>query len=387
MDGSPPPMGVAEYYAEKTLFITGATGFMGKAMVEKLLRCCPGIRAMYILLRPKKGVGVEERLSNFLNNQIFDKLREKYPENLAKLKAMAGDILEENFGLSDEHIKTLQRECQIVFHGAASVRFNMSLKDAVNLNIAGTYRALRLAEGMSKLEVFVHISTSYCRSDVQVLEEKLYACRHNAHHLMELVQWMEPELLDLLQKKITLPEPNTYGYTKCIAEGLVAEYNGRGLKSVSRLVLHENPFVEMFWFPDGTPTHSRLRHRIDAFLSHTIPAYLVDAILWCIGQPRFMVRVKQRVSMGLEMLEHYISRSWCFKNGYFMSLRQRLTPEDDRTFFTNLNDINWMEYMNNYVLGMKYYCLKEDPALLPKARKRYQRMYVAHKVFMVLRFL
>ncbi|XP_050678081.1 putative fatty acyl-CoA reductase CG5065 [Leptidea sinapis] len=140
---------------------------------------------------------------------------------------MAGDILEENFGLSDEHIKTLQRECQIVFHGAASVRFNMSLKDAVNLNIAGTYRALRLAEGMSKLEVFVHISTSYCRSDVQVLEEKLYACRHNAHHLMELVQWMEPELLDLLQKKITLPEPNTYGYTKCIAEGLVAEYNGR----------------------------------------------------------------------------------------------------------------------------------------------------------------
>lgn len=67
-----PSMSIAEYYAGKTLFITGATGFMGKVMVEKLLRDCSDVKKMYLLMRPKKGHSSKERLDELLNFKVIN---------------------------------------------------------------------------------------------------------------------------------------------------------------------------------------------------------------------------------------------------------------------------------------------------------------------------
>lgn len=64
--------GIAEFYNGKTVFITGATGFMGKVLVEKLLRSCPGVDQLYLLMRPSKGKDVTSRLQEFIDNQVTD---------------------------------------------------------------------------------------------------------------------------------------------------------------------------------------------------------------------------------------------------------------------------------------------------------------------------
>lgn len=61
---------IAEFYQDKSIFITGATGFMGKVLVEKLLRSCPGIERVYLLLRPSKGKDVTCRLEELINNEV-----------------------------------------------------------------------------------------------------------------------------------------------------------------------------------------------------------------------------------------------------------------------------------------------------------------------------
>lgn len=61
---------VAEFYNGKTVFITGGTGFMGKVLLEKLLRACPGVAKIYLLIRPKKGQDAHERLKLLLCSPV-----------------------------------------------------------------------------------------------------------------------------------------------------------------------------------------------------------------------------------------------------------------------------------------------------------------------------
>jgi len=61
---------VSAYYNGKTVLITGATGFMGKVLMEKLLRSSPEVKAVYILIRPKAGQSLQERVANMVKCKV-----------------------------------------------------------------------------------------------------------------------------------------------------------------------------------------------------------------------------------------------------------------------------------------------------------------------------
>lgn len=58
---------IPEFYKGKDIFITGGSGFMGKVLIEKLVRSCPDIKRIFMLIRPKKGKNAEERLQTGKN--------------------------------------------------------------------------------------------------------------------------------------------------------------------------------------------------------------------------------------------------------------------------------------------------------------------------------
>ncbi|GBP82272.1 Putative fatty acyl-CoA reductase CG5065 [Eumeta japonica] len=45
---------IQKFYAGATVLVTGGTGFLGKLLLEKLLRSCPDIEKILLLVRPKK---------------------------------------------------------------------------------------------------------------------------------------------------------------------------------------------------------------------------------------------------------------------------------------------------------------------------------------------
>lgn len=64
--GSP----VQEFFRNAVVFITGGTGFMGKVLLEKLLRTCPHIKHIYLLIRYKKGENAEQRLGKIFDDRV-----------------------------------------------------------------------------------------------------------------------------------------------------------------------------------------------------------------------------------------------------------------------------------------------------------------------------
>ncbi|KAI5727164.1 hypothetical protein M8J76_015218 [Diaphorina citri] len=118
---------IKEFYKNSHIFITGGTGFVGIALLEKFLRDVP-FEKIYLLLRPKKGMSVDERLKQVLDNK--DKL-----------------------GISEEQIRLIHANVTVVIHSAASLDFGGSMKETGNANLLGTRRVLGLCAGIANLKV------------------------------------------------------------------------------------------------------------------------------------------------------------------------------------------------------------------------------------------
>lgn len=62
---------IANWFRDQVLLITGSTGFMGKVLVEKLLRDCPDIKTCYLLMRTKRGIEPEQRRDDYINHMVW----------------------------------------------------------------------------------------------------------------------------------------------------------------------------------------------------------------------------------------------------------------------------------------------------------------------------
>lgn len=166
---------IPEYYAGKNVLISGATGFMGKVLLEKLLRSCPEVRSVYVLVRSKAGQSPKARISEILNSKLFEKLQQDQPDFAEKVIAVNSDLTQPELNLSKADQNILAENIDIVFHCAATVRFSEPLKDAVQLNVLATQMMLALAHRMKHLEVFIHISTAYANCNRELIEEVVYS--------------------------------------------------------------------------------------------------------------------------------------------------------------------------------------------------------------------
>jgi thioester reductase-like protein len=115
-----------------TYFVTGATGFIGRHLVERLLEREGDV---HVLVR----AGSRERL---------DRLVERWGA-AERIKPVVGDLGEPRLGLSHADVAALSGEVEHFFHLAAM--YDMTADDASNerLNVGGTRNAVELANALS----------------------------------------------------------------------------------------------------------------------------------------------------------------------------------------------------------------------------------------------
>ncbi|EFX70381.1 hypothetical protein DAPPUDRAFT_61438 [Daphnia pulex] len=218
---------IVEYYKGRSVFVTGATGFMGKVLVEKLLRSCPGIEHLYLLMRPFQDQSVLSRLQGLISNQIFDNVRQQQPEAMAKITAVTGDVTSPEFGLSPSDLQLLIENVSVVFHSAATIKFNEELKAAMEMNVKGPMHLLEICRQMKHLEAVVHVSTAFNNLDRDEIKEEIYVNpKVDPLKLIELLDSLDDDAVKNIEAQLIGNCPNTYTYTKALAEQLLEEKCG-----------------------------------------------------------------------------------------------------------------------------------------------------------------
>nr|XP_034192859.1 putative fatty acyl-CoA reductase CG5065 [Osmia lignaria] len=471
---------IQSFYKGKTIFITGGTGLMGKVLVEKLLYSCSNLNKIYLLARAKRGNSPEARITEMFKLPLFQRIRKQKPEMMKKVIPLNGDVTTDNLGLANEQLKMLINEVDIVFHCAATLRLESKLKEAIEMNTVGTKRMLDLAKRLKNLKAFVYLSTAFCYADKEELDERVYDPSEDPRDIMRMVQWLDESSIDQITPKLLKLHPNTYTYSKRLAEKLVAdEYPnlpcciarpsivtpawrepvagwvdnlngpvglmvgaGKGVirsmhcigtyhaevipvdfainaliaishktatdektKDIQaynitqnrimpvtwgeildkgKKIAYEYPFEGQVWYPDGSIHSNKFVHDLIVFFFHIIPAYLIDFLMLIFRQKRFMVRLQNRISTGLEVLQYFTTREWIFHNTNLLVMAAEMSRKDKEIFPINFLAIDELEYIKNCILGARQYCMKEDLSTLPKARRHQAVMYVVHLIAVYL---
>jgi len=217
---------IAEFYAGKTVALTGGTGFLGQGIIEKLLYSCPDVKKIILLIRNKRGVTPEDRLKSLADKPCFDRVRKVYPNFMEKLAYVNCDLEAEDLGISRQSKKLLRNEVNIFMHCAATLKFNEIIRTAYEMNVQCTRRILKILRRCRQLESFVHVSTAFVNSHnhCDVVEEKIYKRKIDYRDVEKSLKFLSDKQLAGMLNEILDGLPNTYTLTKAWAEdAIVAE--------------------------------------------------------------------------------------------------------------------------------------------------------------------
>ncbi|KAJ8707570.1 hypothetical protein PYW07_011247 [Mythimna separata] len=464
------------------VLLTGGSGFLGKQLVEKLFRACD-VDKVYLLLRPKKGMCIQKRVDEMLQDPVYDMVRKKKPNFAEKIVPIEGDVSEIRLGLSDQDWATITNQVDVIFHMAATTRFDEALRISTMINVRGTREAVLLGKACQKLKSFVYVSTTYANATDRFVEkevvEKFYESPVQPEIMIGMAETFDKERFEAIANDLIKGYPNTYTFAKAIAEEVVrsragdmpvsivrpavvissyrepmpgwadtscaygasglilgpatglihATYAGdneryslvpvdyvnnailaagwhTGIKrdsdiqiyavSSARNLFHWRPVSTKIreighvlptplavWYMFIVNTANKPLFLLLTWLLHYIPGYILDGACMLLGRPpiqfssRF-IKLYNRVYRASMALSYFTTHSWVFKDDNTDRLYHSLSADDKLIFNFDTTDINIMEYVTLWCVGLRRYLMKDGIKHTEYARRKQFWLHKLH---------
>jgi len=275
-------LSVLESFAGKRILLIGFTGFIGKVWLAKILEEVPEIAKIYLLIRRQRSTTAQRRFEKVVaESPLFENLHTRHGDDFGaflseKIEVIEGDVTQQGLGIAPATFERMKSDLDLVINSSGLTDFNPDLRQALSINIDGT---LHLIDFMRRCDhaALLHLSTCYvvgfrdgriaetitpnytpkglvdfdaeaeyesmrrlageiesraesseisARLRQQVLSKgrKLSNTELEAQIRKQRQRWTRDELIEAgMRRARELGWPNTYTFTKSLAESLIAK--------------------------------------------------------------------------------------------------------------------------------------------------------------------
>ncbi|PIN07370.1 Acyl-CoA reductase [Handroanthus impetiginosus] len=254
----------------KTVLVTGATGFLAKILVEKILRVQPNVKKLFLLIRSSNVKSAEQRLHHEkMKHMSMYMCLSIHKISIHKTLVFSGDISHPNLGITDKELRNeMWGEIDFIINSAATTTFDERYDVAMDINAFGAMNVLNFAKNCSKLKLLLHISTAFVQGTRSGLllekpflmgetlevakipyldinaEKKLVEERKAQLQAQNMTEKeLTSTLKDLGIERATLHGwPNTYSFTKAMGEMLLESF-----KEDVHVIIVRAPIISSTW--------------------------------------------------------------------------------------------------------------------------------------------
>jgi HAD superfamily hydrolase (TIGR01490 family) len=148
---------LADVLAGKRLLLTGATGFVGEALLERILFDLP-TTSVVLVVRARADASAQQRVEQVLRGPAFGRLRDRLGE------AGVATLLDERITVLEgelDQLPALPSDLDLVVHCAGEVSFDPPIDEGFATNLHGTLNLLRAIDEAGIVPHYVHVSTAY----------------------------------------------------------------------------------------------------------------------------------------------------------------------------------------------------------------------------------
>lgn len=206
------------------ILLTGVTGFLGKVVLEELIRRRHEytLDKILVLLRPSKGKSAQQRFhQEVAQSKCFEKLPAKW---IGYVEVVEGDLTQPKCGLDEQWYPLICAETTHIINCAACVAFDLPLADAAKSNVSTALNLITLAKCCPRLQGMVTTSTAYVAAHTPgSIRPMLAPLPQPAEILYERILAGQIDETALLRQT---RYPNTYTLTKCLAEHMFLRHRG-----------------------------------------------------------------------------------------------------------------------------------------------------------------
>ncbi|KAI9038874.1 putative male sterility domain-containing protein [Aspergillus affinis] len=248
-----------DYFDDKCVLITGGSGFLGTAIVYRLVTHTAATSPIYVLCRGGRKA-LYSRWRKLLPSQFADRLCQSN-----RLIVVDGDIKKPNVGLSDAQIDIVRQDVEIVIHAASSINLKTDLTTLTPTIIQATETVAKFALTCHVLTRFVYVSSAYANAHLGprsegidvLVDERIYnPCQHDT----ALTEWKDVQKIGTSWVYEAEDYPWAYAYAKHLTERLLLQWFGDANAAQSLLIIRPSiigPAQKVpypgYCFPNSTP--------------------------------------------------------------------------------------------------------------------------------------